>query len=183
MRNYAGSRKGICSYNLMQNFLVQLLRLKSSVFMVIFLNAFWYGNEVIPKGSSQNEVVPLLIVFHLPYSKHWGVKKLLLVSPLKSKIFTCVALVSNSCRSYSTHVALISFVQHLCRTHVTLLSHSYHFLVTLLSHSCRTHVARAQQWCCKLDQIFNYYLCLNQATCLVTWQLKLVFLLVTNMQL
>ena len=118
MRNYAGTCKGICSYNLVYKFLTQLLPLKSSVFVVHFSNAFWHGNEAFPKVSSQNEIVPLLVIFHLPYSKYRGVKMFLLVSLSKSKFFT--------------RVTLVSFVQHSCRTCVA--------LVSLVSHSCCARV-------------------------------------------
>ena len=40
MRNYAEASKGICGYNLVYNFFVDLLPLKSSVFVVKFSNAF-----------------------------------------------------------------------------------------------------------------------------------------------
>ena len=40
------------SYNLVFNLLIYLLPLKSLVFVVHCLNAFWYGNEVFPKSSS-----------------------------------------------------------------------------------------------------------------------------------
>ena len=52
MRNYVGTCKGICSYNLDYNVLIYLLPLKSSVFVVHFLNAFWHENKTFPKGSS-----------------------------------------------------------------------------------------------------------------------------------
>ena len=38
------------------------------------LNAFWHGNEAFPKDSSSNEIVALLVVFHLACSKYKGVK-------------------------------------------------------------------------------------------------------------
>ena len=120
MRNYTETCKGICSYNLVYNFLIQLLPLKSLVFVVHFSNAFWHGNEVFSKFSSQNEIVSLLVIFHLPYSKCKGVKVFLPVSLSKSKFFTCVAI--------------MSFVQHSCCTRVA--------LVSLMSHSCCTRVAR-----------------------------------------
>ena len=122
VRNYAGTCKGICSYNLVYNFLIQLLPLKSSVFAVHFLNAFWHGNEGFPKGSSQKEVVRLLIIFHLSYCKCRGVKNMIFfVSLSKYKFFT--------------RVALVPFVQHSCRTCVV--------AVLLVSHSCCTRVACA----------------------------------------
>ena len=116
---------------------MQLLPLKSLVFVAHFLNAFWYRNKPFPKGSSQNEIVcPLLAVFHLPYSKYKGVKMFLLVSLSKSKFFT--------------RVALVWFVQHSCRTYITLM-----FLVL---HSCRIRVVRVWHSCCKLDQISDAFL-------------------------
>ena len=134
MRNYAGSRKGICSYYLMYTFLVQLLRLKSSVFMVIFLNAFWYGNEAFPKGSSQNEVATLLIVFHLPYTKHWDVKYVFTRVVIKIKIF-------RSCRTRVVRIALMSHSFCSCSTCVAPVSHFCRTRITFLSHFCRTRVA------------------------------------------
>ena len=46
------AKASTCSYNLVYNFLMYLLSLKSSVFVVDFSNAFWHGNEAFPKGSS-----------------------------------------------------------------------------------------------------------------------------------
>ena len=88
------ARSSTCSYNLVYNFLIYVLLLKSSVFVVNFLDAIWHGNEALPKGSSKNEVARLLVIFYLPYSKYRGVKMFLLVSLSKSKFFTRVALVS-----------------------------------------------------------------------------------------
>ena len=139
MRNYGGMCKGICSYNLVYKFLIQILPLKSSAFVVYFSNAFWHGNEAFPEISSQNEIVPLLVIFHLPYSKYRYVKICFyeFVSLSKSKFFTRVvrvALVWHSCRSCLTRVTLVLLVLHSCR-------------------SCRTRVARVWHSCCKLDQI------------------------------
>ena len=49
MRNYAGMRKGICSYNLVYNFLIYILPLQIPVFVVHFSNSFWHGNEAFLK--------------------------------------------------------------------------------------------------------------------------------------
>ena len=152
MRNYAGTCKGICSYNLVYNFLIQLLPLKNSVFVVHFSNAFSYGNEAFAKVSSQNEIVPLLVIFHFSYCENM----FLLVSLSKSKIFTCVALMSFVQYSCLTRVVRVTLVLHLCCTRVARAS-----LVSLVSHlccSCRTHVARVWLSCCKLDQIVDYML-------------------------
>ena len=126
MRNYARICKSICSYNLIYKFLIQLLPLKSSVFMVHFSNAFQHGNEAFPEVSSQNEIVPLLVIFHLPYSKYKSVKICFYLCRYQNQN---VSLVSHLCRSCSTRVALVSFVQHSCCTSVA--------LVLLVSHSCR----------------------------------------------
>ena len=120
--NYAGTCKSICSYNLVYNFLMQLFPLKSLVFAVHFLNAFWHGQETFPKSSSQNVIVLLLIVFHLPHSKYKGLKMFLLVPLSKSKFFTCVTLVSfvqHSCRTRVVSVALVSHLCSSCLTRVT----------------------------------------------------------------
>ena len=115
VRNYVGACKGICSYNLLYNFLMQLFPLKILVFVAHFLNAFWHGKETFLKSSSQNEIVPLLIVFLLPYNKYKGLKKCFYLCGYKIKIFrscrtrvVCVALVSHSYHSCSTRVALVS---------------------------------------------------------------------------
>ena len=107
MRYYAGTCKGICRYSLVYRFLIQLLPLKSSVFVVHFPNAFWQGNEAFPQVSSQNEIVPLLVIYYLPQGKHRGVQMFLLVSLSKSKFFSRVV-----------RVALVSLVSHSCRTRV-----------------------------------------------------------------
>ena len=131
MRNYAGTCKNIRSYNLLYNFLIQFLPLKNSVFVVHFSNAFWHGNKAFPKVSFQNEIVLLLVIFHLPYSKYRSVKICFYSSRYQNQNFS---LVSHSCCSCSTRVALVLFVQHSCRTCVALVSHS--------CHQCRTRVAR-----------------------------------------
>ena len=57
--------------------------------------------------------------------------------------------VSLSKSKFFTRVALMSFVQHSCRTCVARVS-----LVSLVSHSCCIRVARVWHSCCKLDQIY-----------------------------
>ena len=100
---------------------MQLFPLKSLILVVHFLNAFWHGKETFPKSSSQNEIVPLLIVFHLPYSKYKGVKICFYSCRYKIKIFhSCrtrvvrVALVSHPCRSCLTCVTLVLLVPYSC---------------------------------------------------------------------
>ena len=111
---------------------MQLFPLKSLVFAVRFLNAFWHGKETFPKSNSQNEIVPLLIVFHLPYSKYKGVKICFYSCRYQNQNFS---LVSRSCRSCSTRVALVSLVQQSCLTRVTSVA-----LVLHSCHSCCTRV-------------------------------------------
>ena len=115
------ARASTCSKNLVYNFLIYILPLKSSVFVGHFSNAFWHGNEAFPKGSSQNEIVPLLVVFHLPYSKYKGVKICFYSCRYQNQNFSLVshscrslALVSHSCCSCLTRVALVSLVSHSC---------------------------------------------------------------------
>ena len=52
MGNYAETCKGILSYNLVYNFFVYLLPLKSSDSVVHFSNAFWHGKVALPKHGS-----------------------------------------------------------------------------------------------------------------------------------
>ena len=137
MRNYAGTCKGICSYNLVYNFLIQLLPLQSSVFVVHFSNAFWHGNKAFPKVSCQNEIVPLLVIIHLPYSKYRGAKICFYSCRYQNQNFS---LVSHSCRLCSTRVALVSFVQHSCRTCHSRVARCCTCVasVAFVSHSCRS---------------------------------------------
>ena len=103
-----GARASTCSYNLVYNFLIYLLPLKSSVFVVHFSNAFWHGKEAFQKGSSQNEIVPLLVIFHFPCSKYIGVLKYVFIRVIiKIKIF-------HSCRTRVFRVALVLHSCHIC---------------------------------------------------------------------
>ena len=146
MLNYAGTYKGVCSYNLVYNFLTQFLPLQSLVFEVYFPNAFWHRNEAFPRGSSYNEIVPLLVIFQLPYSKYRNVKMCFYSCRYQNQIFfTRVTLVSFMQKSCRTCVVRVAVVSHFCRTLVT--------RVSLVLHSCRTQVARVWHSCCKLDQI------------------------------
>ena len=115
------SCNAICNYNLMYKFLIQLLPLKRLVFVVHFIDAFWHGNRVFSKGSSQNEIVPLLVVFHLPDSNYKGVNICFYSVVIKLKNFhSCrtrvalVSLVSHSCVQCRTRVAFVSLVLHQC---------------------------------------------------------------------
>ena len=79
------------------------------------------------------EIALLLIVFHVPYSKYKGMKICFYSRRYKIKI---------------TGVALLSFVQHSCRTRVVSVACLSHLsvlasclTVSLVSHSCRTCLA------------------------------------------
>ena len=102
-----------CSYNLVYDFLIYLLPLESLVFVVHFSNALWHRNEAFPKSSSQNQIVPLIVIFHLPCSKYRGVKICFYLRRYQKQIFS---LVSRQCRSCSTRVSLLSLVSHLCHS-------------------------------------------------------------------
>ena len=124
MRNYAGTCKDICRYNLAHNFLIQLLLLKSLIFVVHFSNAFCHGNEAFLKGSPQNEIVLLLTIFHLPHSKYRGAKMCFYSCCYQNQnSCVCVALMLHSRRQYSTHVALVS---NLCRFRHTCFTDASH---------------------------------------------------------
>ena len=137
MRNYACTCKGICCYNLVYSFLIYLSPWESSVFVVHFSNAFRDGNETFPKGSSENEVVSLLVIFHLPYSYTGVWIYVFTFVVLKIKIF-------HSFRTRVVRIALLLYSCYLCRTRVALVSYSYCFCiarVSLGSHSCRSYLA------------------------------------------
>ena len=104
------------------------LVIKKFSFCAAHLNAFWHGNKTFRKGTSQHEIVPLLVVFQLPYSKYKCVKICFYPCRYQNQKFS---LVSHSCRSRSTRVALVT---HSCRTCVT--------IVSLVLHSDCIHVAR-----------------------------------------
>ena len=135
MRNYAGTCKCICTYTLVCNFLIQVLPLPSSVLVEYFSNAFWHGNKTFPKGSSQNEIVLLLIVFPLPYSQHRGVKICFHPCHYQNQTFS---LVSYLCR---TRVALVSFVLNLCLNCFVRFA-----LVSLLSGNCVAKQSRLYEY-------------------------------------
>ena len=146
------ARVSTYSYNFVYNFLIFLLLLKSSVFVAHFLNVFWHGNESFSKGSSQNEVVRLLVIFHLPYSKCRGVKNVFTQVIIKIKIFHSrytrvfhVAVMLHLCCSCSTRVTRVSLALHSCHLCCTRV-----LFVSLVSHSCYL--------CCKLNYIQNLLL-------------------------
>ena len=92
------------------------------------------GTRVVNQTRSF-QIVPPLIVFHLPYSKYKGVKICFYTCRYQNQFFS---LVLHSCHSCSTHVAPVLHSCHLCLTRVT--------SVALVLHSC-----------CKLDQIRQNY--------------------------
>ena len=121
VRNYAGIYIAICSYNLMYNFLIQLLPLQSSIFVLHFSNAFWRGNKAFPKGSSWNEIVPLFVIFHVPCSKYRSVEVCSHSCRYQNQNFS---LVSHTCPSCSTRVARVA--------RVSIVSHSYSSCLALV---------------------------------------------------
>ena len=137
-------------------FLMQLFPLKSLVFVVHFFNVFLHGKETFPKSNSWNGIVPLLIIFHLPYGKYKGVKICFYSCRYQNQNFL---LILHSCRWCSTRVALVSHLCHTCVTRLSLVLHSccqgrtrVAFVLPML-HYCRPHATRVQHSCCKLDQI------------------------------
>ena len=137
MRNYAGMCQGICSCNEVYKFLIQILPLKSSVFVVHFPNAFWHGNEAFPKVSCQNETVPLFVIFRLPYSKYSGVKICFYSCCYQNQNFS---LVSYSCRSCLTRISLVSLVSHSSRIRVARVA-----LASLMSGTRVVNSTRSKQ--------------------------------------
>ena len=126
---------GICSYNLVYNFTIQLIAnsyiafaIKKFSFCGALFKRILAWKRDISKSSSQNEIVPLLVVFHLPYSKYNGVKICFYSCGHQNQNFS---LVSHSCLSCSTRVVRGALVLHLCRTYVARVS-----LLSLVSHSC-----------------------------------------------
>ena len=144
MRNYAGTREGICSHSLVYNFLILLLRLQSSVFVAHFSNAFTRGNDAFPKVSSQNEVVPLLVILSHIANRQECENVFTLVT-----LFTLIKIkIFHLCRTRVIYVALVSFVLRSRCARVA--------LALYLCRSCRASVARVWHSCYKIEQIKNY---------------------------
>ena len=127
MRNCAGKCKCICSYNLVYNFLIQLLPLQRSVFEVHFSNAFCHRNKAFPKGT-QNEIVLLLVIFHQLYSKYKGAKIFFHSCRYQNQNFS---FVSQSCRSCRTRVAFVSLLSGTCVVKQTRSNFSLELLLKL----------------------------------------------------
>ena len=119
MPKHTETRNGTCSYNLVYNFLIYLFPLQISVFVVHFPNAIWHDNETFQKVSSKNEIVPLLLIFHLLQSYYRGAKICFDLCCYQNQNFL---LVSNwcrkVCRSLLTRVAVVSLVSHFYCTRV-----------------------------------------------------------------
>ena len=117
MRSYVGTCKGICSYNLVYNFLsltsllldIPFAITKFSFCGALFSNVFWHVNEAFPKARYKNEIVSLLVIFYLPYSKYSGVKICVHSCCYQNQHFS---FMSQSCRSCRTRVMLALFVSH-----------------------------------------------------------------------
>ena len=113
----------------------------------------WDRKETSPKSSSLNEIIPLLIVFHLQCSKYDGVKICFYLCRYKIKIF-------HSCLTPAVRVALVSLVWHSCHTCVA--------LVLLVSHSCCTHVtsvALVLHSCCSCCTRVAFVLLVSHSCC------------------
>ena len=144
--NYAGTCKGICGYDLVYNFLIQLLPLQNPVFMVHFSNAFWYGNEAFLKVVLKIKLLHSLQSFtcHMVNIGEWKY----IFTRVVIKVFS---LESHSCCSCSTRVVREALLSHSCRsclTRVSLVLHSCrscHTCVVFVSHSCRLCLALVLQ--------------------------------------
>ena len=113
IENYAWlCGKGICSYNLVYNFLIYLLSLQDSVCVVPFSNAFWHGNKAFAKGSSQNEIVPLLIIFQ--YIKIIIIYSIYILYIHSIYIFTLAVTKIKIFHSCHTRVTFVSLVFDTC---------------------------------------------------------------------
>ena len=131
MREHA--RASTCTYSLVYNFLTYFLPLKSSVFVVHFLNPFWHGNKAFPKLVLRMKLFVSLLSFtyHIVNVGVW------------KYVFTRVIIKIKIFHSYRTRVVCVALMSHLCLTRVA--------LVSLSCRSCRTRVARVWHSCCKLD--------------------------------
>ena len=84
--------------------------------VVQYSNAFWLGNKAFLKVNSSNKIVPLLVIFNLPYSQYRSVKICFHSCRYQNQNFS---LVSQSCRSCLTHIARVALMSHLCRSSYT----------------------------------------------------------------
>ena len=77
---------------------------KVQFFVAHFSNAVLHGKEAFPKASSSNQIVPYLVIFHLPYSQYRGVKIRFHSFHYQDQNFS---LLHHSCRSCLTRVAQV----------------------------------------------------------------------------
>ena len=126
--NYAGTCKGICGYDLVYNFLIQLLPLQNPVFMVYFSNAFWYGNEAFLKVVLRIKLLHSLQSFTC-HMVNIGERKYIFTRVV-IKVFS---LESYSCCLCNTRLVCEALLSHSCR--------SCHTCVVFVSHSCRLCLA------------------------------------------
>lgn len=122
MCNYAGMCKCICSYNLVFNVLIQLLPLRSSVFVMQFSNIFWHRNEALLR-------IKLFVSLQsfICHTANIDVRKCFYFCHYQNQI----------------HAALVLFVQHSCHTCVK----TCVACVTLVL-SCCTHLTLVLHLCC-----------------------------------
>ena len=136
MLNYEGTCKGVCSYNLVYNFLIQLLPLRSSVFVVHFSNAFWHGNKT--------KKLPLKIKLFLFLQSF--ISYIANIITVWKYVSTGVIIKTKIFHLCHTCAVLVAFVSHLLNTRVTHVS-----IVSLSCCSCCTRPACVL--CFKIDQI------------------------------
>ena len=110
---------------------LQLLPLKISVFVMRFSNTFWHRNETFPKVVLRMKLFLSLQSFtcHLQYRVVFH-----LCSYQNQNLFIRVALVSFVQHSCRTRVVRATFVLHLRSTRVA--------FVSFVSHSCGIRVTR-----------------------------------------
>ena len=103
--------------------------IKKFSFCGVPFKRIWHGNETFPKSSSQNEIVPLLVAFHLPDSKCNGMEICFYSCRYQNQNFS---LVQNSCCTRAVSVALVSQLCCTCGACVSLVLHSCCICVTLV---------------------------------------------------
>ena len=99
---------------------IQLLPLKSLVFVVHFSMAFWHRNEPFPKGSSQKLFLSLQFftcrIVNMRVQKYVFTRAAIKIKPFHScrTRVVRVALVSYSCRWCLNRVSSVALVSHSC---------------------------------------------------------------------
>ena len=145
MRNYAGLCKGICSYNLQYKFFNITFAITKFSFLVLFSNAFWYGNELFPKVSSKNEIVLSLSSF-ICYIANIGVWKY---------VFACVVInikIFHSCRTgvvflfnFLTQTIQIIIYYWRQRSYWYVQFYCYHAIIPKINATCDEYVLQSLQ--------------------------------------